>query len=38
MPMAIILGMVVSYHKGLIPIKPHDPLITWSVVQDHVTN
>ena len=30
MPMANKLGRVVTYHEGLPPIKPDDPLFTWS--------
>ena len=30
MPMATKFGRVVTCHEGLPPIKPHDPLITWS--------
>ena len=30
MPIATKLGRVVTYHKGLPPIKSHDPLITCS--------
>lgn len=30
MPMATKLGGVVTYHEKLLPIKPHDTLITWS--------
>ena len=30
MPMATKLSMVITYHKGLPPIKSHDPLIMWS--------
>ena len=30
MPMATILGRVVTYREELSPIMSHDPLITWS--------
>ena len=29
-PMVTKLGRMVTYIDGLLPIKPHDPLITWS--------
>ena len=30
MPMATQLGRVVTYHKGLPPMKSHDPFTMWS--------
>ena len=30
MPMATKLGWIIIYLDGLLPIKSHDPLITWS--------
>ena len=30
MPMATKLGKMVTYHDGLLAMKSHDPLITWS--------